>query len=963
MPPKLRNHTQHTKDPPNITEPRPPDLHARDPRNNDSPAGESRVPDLPESSRAAGKRRAVNTDASEDTSETNSNTASLNKLIQAIKMMSEESNRRDEENREQWRLFREDASRRDESMLSSLNHLQHSITDGNNIHEASYATLRNLIINTNRPANNTNDVTSPAGESTTDDSLANQPGTLPQPSSQGSQQAPINPTTPIQRQPRATSPMPNGIDQTQSIPTGRERDIRRTETLRSEGHSGQYNARNSTQSTPVTPSIRLFPAGNANDPPPSYSSSSSSSDDDRGHGGRRGRDSPDSSSTDESDGPPSDDERTPRRRRQRARHRRAQRASRRSRSPRRPSRHASQTPSQAPMRDTSPHRNTPFNWRGLTTSWANDRETSSTPSPGSSPWTQFQTRIHEGIDRVLNQRLNRRVGDVPSTQYVKTLSASTRPPEYEGDDDLPTFMEWFQNLMTFLEIHQLVSRRADRQRVLVCGSALTGKAAHWYNLHYQRGGAEPSFREIIHILADRFITPAASIRAQNNFERVKYSLQSGIRAYISDLEILSAHMFQQIDEYSLRRHVLEAIPPKIRNDLMDHKGLSTTTSTLSAWVEAIERREHELLERSAFNEAATARVPNPRTRLTASRNLTSPPVRVATTSTPTPRNSERPTITPNRVTPRQMVPQADLKCYACGQKGHFRGSKDCPMTPRAVRLNVMATDDAQEELAETGEQTELDEPFEGIDYDGDPDTGIEYEDNEYGAIIASIQLDDEQDAVNLAIATTDSAEGDTSLAHDLVRSVKEQYELRGSGQPSRPTGRPPKQLKADAKKSWASNPNVRYAHTLPGGRAINRQGLSTIVKVDGIEAYTCFDSGSELDAISPDFTRAAGIDQVARADTLKVRLGTKGSSSATSYEAKPELDFGNRTLGHPLDILNLDRFDVLLGSPFCNQYKVVLDYSNRTIRFGNTTLKALSRDEEATMRRKGRQAMPHTPDA
>lgn len=533
-------------------------------------------------------------------------------------------------------------------------------------------------------------------------------------------------------------------------------------------------------------------------------------------------------------------------------------------------------------------------------------------------------------------------------------------------------MEWLQNLLTFLELHQLTSRRADRQRVLVCGSALTGKAAHWYHLHYQRGSTEPSFREIIHILADRFITPAAAIRAQHKFERVKYSLQAGIRAYLSDLEIHSSHMFLQIDEYSLRRHVLEAIPPRMRNDLMDHKGLSTTTSTLNNWIEAIEKREHELLERSAFNETEAARQtaaartptsrnyirpPNPRTASTL-------PTRVAANTTPAPRQGDNTAPSRDRTTSKQTVPTTELRCFACGQKGHFRGSKDCPMTTRATRLNAMAADDDPEDIANTGELDDADDTFEGIDYNGDPDPEIGDDIDEYGALIANIQIDDEQDdTIHLAAVTAAAAEGDANIASDLIRSVKEQYELRGSGQPLRPTGRPQKQIKADANKNWASNPNVRYAHSQPPNKPINRQGLTAIIKIDGIEAYTCFDSGSELDAISPDFTRAAGIDQVARADTLKVRLGTKGSGSATSYEAKPELDFGNTTMAREMDILNLDRYDAILGSPFCNQYKVILDYDTRTIRFGKTTLKALSRDEEASVRRKGRTATPHATTA
>ena len=131
------------------------------------------------------------------------------------------------------------------------------------------------------------------------------------------------------------------------------------------------------------------------------------------------------------------------------------------------------------------------------------------------------------------------------------------------------------------------------------------------------------------------------------------------------------------------------------------------------------------------------------------------------------------------------------------------------------------------------------------------------------------------------------------------------------------------------------------------------------IKINGVEAYTCWDSGSELDAISSDFTRAVGIKPTPKKNSLRIRLGTKGSESATSYESTPVLDFGNTKVIRSLDVVNLDRWDVLLGNPFCNQYGVVLDYKNRTIRFGNTTVKALSHEEEAVVRKGGKNPRLH----
>ena len=117
--------------------------------------------------------------------------------------------------------------------------------------------------------------------------------------------------------------------------------------------------------------------------------------------------------------------------------------------------------------------------------------------------------------------------------------------------------------------------------------------------------------------------------------------------------------------------------------------------------------------------------------------------------------------------------------------------------------------------------------------------------------------------------------------------------------------------------------------------------LTAVLKVHGTDAFVCWDSSSELDAISPDFVRAAGIKTVAKESPIKVRLATKGSTSATSYKVNVNIDLGNTTIDHPLKVLNLDRWDVILGRYFCRRYNVCLDYESNTIRIGEHTLKAL----------------------
>ncbi len=260
--------------------------------------------------------------------------------------------------------------------------------------------------------------------------------------------------------------------------------------------------------------------------------------------------------------------------------------------------------------------------------------------------------------------------------------------------------------------------------------------------------------------------------------------------------------------------------------------------------------------------------------------------------------------------------------------------------------------------------------FDGDEYNDDvedfgpAEVETQLEDVGTGAIIASIHVEDspndDDTVVYVAAMATSTPNDDVTVAQTLMQSVREDYELRGSGVKPRAIGRTNKQIQANSTKEWASNSNVKPLHPGRSGKTrIQRQGLTALVKVNGIEAYTCWDSGSELDAISPDFTRATGVEPAAKESALRIRLGTKGSSATTSYEVSPTLDFGNTKFTHDLDVVNLDRWDLLLGSPFCNKHGVVLNYNDRTIRFGDTVINALSREEEAAARRDERPKRLH----
>ena len=83
-------------------------------------------------------------------------------------------------------------------------------------------------------------------------------------------------------------------------------------------------------------------------------------------------------------------------------------------------------------------------------------------------------------------------------------------------------------------------------------------------------------------------------------------------------------------------------------------------------------------------------------------------------------------------------------------------------------------------------------------------------------------------------------------------------------------------------------------------------------------------------------------------NAINICLATKGSTSTTSYKVEVDLDLGDAMIRHPLEVLNLNCWDIILGSHFCRHYNANIDYPTDTIRIGEINVKALSKDEEAS---------------
>ena len=120
--------------------------------------------------------------------------------------------------------------------------------------------------------------------------------------------------------------------------------------------------------------------------------------------------------------------------------------------------------------------------------------------------------------------------------------------------------------------------------------------------------------------------------------------------------------------------------------------------------------------------------------------------------------------------------------------------------------------DPEPDPLETNEEEE-ETPFDGEDFKGDADAELapsEYDDKGMGAVVAGLHVvcessnegEDESLAHLAALAITGEAESNEKLANDLISSIKDRYEARGSGLKPSFHGPSAKQLKASEQQVW-----------------------------------------------------------------------------------------------------------------------------------------------------------------
>ena len=150
--------------------------------------------------------------------------------------------------------------------------------------------------------------------------------------------------------------------------------------------------------------------------------------------------------------------------------------------------------------------------------------------------------------------------------------------------------------------------------------------------------------------------------------------------------------------------------------------------------------------------------------------------------------------------------------------------------------------------------------------------------------------------------------------------------------------------------AWIHDPRVRRLtdqSAQPVREFNNQRPLCIEVKINGVSAYTLLDSGCTTDSISPPCAYIAMADRVDLQEQVGLQLGARGSRTKICYGARAKLVVGTVQEPYYFDVVDIDRYDVILGTPFFRKHNVILDFKNQRVTIDGASVPIYTEVDEA----------------
>ena len=289
-------------------------------------------------------------------------------------------------------------------------------------------------------------------------------------------------------------------------------------------------------------------------------------------------------------------------------------------------------------------------------------------------------------------------------------------------------------------------------------------------------------------------------------------------------------------------------------------------------------------------------------------------------------------MVPIRPGPTPGTKGSNYSCHLCGQLGHYKA--ECPRLrqPKWVAATRLEEDPSNEHVTFTGDITQYEEVNDDRPQDDmEPDGPIN---SEYPS---DMPCEGQPDDIIPLWDDDIDCETQTEYCTNMVLTPESKYNIRKRvfmtkymNDNNCHTGAP----SAPEQPMYDHRLKPKDRDKLPRQRS-KAQTLDGYWEIGGVRAHCLLDSGCEGIMMSPEFARAARIGMFPLEHPVNLQLAVVGSRSVVNYGTNSPIRIGALVTDEYFDIANVDYYDVILGTPFLNEWGIILDFSLGQIRIGN----------------------------
>jgi len=148
----------------------------------------------------------------------------------------------------------------------------------------------------------------------------------------------------------------------------------------------------------------------------------------------------------------------------------------------------------------------------------------------------------------------------------------------------------------------------------------------------------------------------------------------------------------------------------------------------------------------------------------------------------------------------------------------------------------------------------------------------------------------------------------------------------------------------------------------PRTSGLDHRCMAALVKVNGLEAYALLDTESTTVSVTHDFAQVVKLKIMQLENPVPLQLGMVGSRSMINFRAWTQLELGPAHGDDAyLDVVNIDRYDMIVGTPFMRKHGLVLDFEKDALTMWGEVIPTLSVGQEDLMLTKKQASHVHAP--